>query len=256
MKNKRRVMGLHAAESVLKNTPEQVLNVWLDDKREDRRLNELRQQLTTWGIVAQPASKKKLDSLADGEHHQGIVLELNQPAERDEADLRDALTRVTPHSLYLALDQVQDPHNLGACLRTADAVGVEGVIITRDQSTGITPTVARVACGAAETIPVYRVTNLVRSLALCKDKGLWVVGAAGESARSLYEVDLNLPLVLVTGAEGKGLRRLTREHCDLLVSIPMVGQVESLNLSVATGVLLYETLRQRTCALSGRSRQS
>ncbi len=245
MKGRRRVVGLHAAEAALNNTPDQIVNVWLDDKREDRRLTELRQALMHWGIVPQPALRKKLDALAEGLNHQGIVMELNAPAERDESDLRAALEQTTSRSLYLALDQVQDPHNLGACLRTADAVGVAGVIITRDQSVGLTPTVARVASGAAETVPVFQVTNLVRTLTLCKERGLWIMGAAGESARSLYETDLNLPLVLVVGAEGKGLRRLTRDHCDFLVRIPMQGQVQSLNLSVATGILLYETLRQR-----------
>lgn len=245
MKGKRLVIGLHAAESALNNVPDQILSVWIDAQREDKRLNELRQMLAKWGIVAQPATKKKLDALAEGGNHQGIILELNVPAERDEGDLREALKQVNQGTVYLALDQVQDPHNLGACLRTADAVGVKGVIIPRDQSASLTPAVARVASGAAETVPVYRVTNLVRSLTLCKESGLWIVGAAGESARSLYEIDMNVPLVVVVGAEGKGMRRLTRDHCDFLVNIPMYGQVESLNLSVATGVLLYEALRQR-----------
>jgi 23S rRNA (guanosine2251-2'-O)-methyltransferase len=151
------------------------------------------------------------------------------------------------------LDHVQDPHNFGACLRTADAAGVQGVVLTKDQSAGMTTTVAKVASGAAETMPIYRVTNLARALDWFKESGIWVAGAAGEAAESLYETDLTLPLALVMGAEGQGLRRLTRERCDLLVSIPMAGQVESLNVSVATGVLLFEALRQRRAAALSHS---
>lgn len=245
MKTKRRIVGLHAAESALHNAPDQILNVWVDEKRGDKRVAELLRKLAEWGIVVQSAGKNRLDAMAEGQNHQGIVLELTLPSELGENELRDNLQAGGERPLYLALDQVQDPHNLGACLRTADAAGVKGIIITKDQSVGLTPTVTKVASGAAETVPVFRVTNLVRALTLCKENGLWVAGAAGESARSLYETDLTLPLVLVVGAEGKGLRRLTREHCDFLVRIPMLGQVESLNLSVATGILLYETVRQR-----------
>ena len=148
--------------------------------------------------------------------------------------------------LFLVLDHVQDPHNLGACLRTADAAGVRGVIITKDQAAGLSPVVAKVASGAAEAVPLYRVTNLARTLQWLKEAGLWIVGAAGEAPRSVFETDLNLPMALVMGAEGKGMRRLTRESCDLLVKIPMAGTVESLNVSVATGVLLFEAVRQRS----------
>jgi len=148
-------------------------------------------------------------------------------------------------ALFLVLDNVQDPHNLGACLRSADATGVHGVIITKDNATGITPTVCKVASGAAETVPVYQVTNLARTLRWLKEQGIWVIGTAGEATQTAYKTDFTIPVALVLGAEGKGMRRLTREQCDLLVKLPMLGQVESLNLSVATGVLLYEVVRQR-----------
>ena len=251
MKNRRRIAGLHAAESALRNAPERIVNVWVDERRDDQRVAELLTQLAGFGISWQPASRNRLDVMAEGQNHQGIVMEVTLSQELGEDELKDALLKCQAPALYLALDQVQDPHNLGACLRTADAAGVMGLIVPRDQSASITPTVAKVASGAAETVPMYRVTNLVRALTLCKEQGLWVAGAAGESACSLHETDLSMPLVLVVGAEGKGLRRLTREHCDFLIKIPMLGQVESLNLSVATGILLYEAVRQRSS--SGRS---
>jgi 23S rRNA (guanosine2251-2'-O)-methyltransferase len=186
-----------------------------------------------------------LDKLADSNNHQGIVIEVEMPAELSESDLKNAVLMLSGNPLFLVLDNVQDPHNFGACLRTADAAGVHGVIITKDNATGITPTVCKVASGAAETVPVYQVTNLSRTLRWLKEQGIWVMGAAGEAVKTAYQVDLTVPLALVVGAEGKGLRRLTKEQCDVLIKLPMQGKVESLNLSVATGVLLYETVRQR-----------
>lgn len=251
MKARRRVAGLHAAEAALEHSPDKIVNAWLDERRGDTRIAALAGKLEALGITVQTAGKGRLDALADGQRHQGVVLEMRVPSELGEHDLRDALARQEGMPLFLALDQVQDPHNLGACLRTADAAGVHGLILTKDQSVGMTPTVAKVASGAAETVPIYRVTNLARALDGLKEAGLWIAGAAGEAERSVYQADLNLPLALVVGAEGKGLRRLTRERCDFLVKIPMVGQVESLNLSVATGILLFEAVRQRGAQAPG-----
>ena len=197
------------------------------------------------GIEPEKVDRKRLDRLSDSNNHQGIVIEIDMPTELSESDLKTAIENLTETALFLVLDNVQDPHNLGACLRTADATGVHGVIITKDNATGITPTVCKVASGAAETVPVYQVTNLARTLRGLKDQGLWIIGAAGETTQTLYKTDLTAPIALVIGTEGKGLRRLTKEQCDLLVSIPMCGQVDSLNLSVATGVFLYEAVRQR-----------
>jgi 23S rRNA (guanosine2251-2'-O)-methyltransferase len=245
MTSRRKVAGLHAAESVLEHSPESVVTAWIDDRRRDGRMSGILLKLTALGVRAQATSKNRLDVLAEGYVHQGVVLEVVMPAELGENELRDALNALPTLPFFLVLDHVQDPHNLGACLRTADAAGVHGVILTKDQSVGITPVVAKVASGAAETIPIYRVTNLARTLDWFKQAGLWVVGAAGEASQTAYETDLNLPLALVVGAEGKGLRRLTRERCDVLTKLPMLGAVESLNLSVAAGVLMYEALRQR-----------
>ena len=245
MKVRRRVAGLHAVESVLEHSPDKILSAWADPARTDARVTRLIERLQALGIKPQQANRNRLDTLAEGQAHQGLVIEVIMPGELGENELLTVLESETRLPLFLVLDHVQDPHNLGACLRTADAAGVQGVILTRDQSVGITPVVAKVASGAAETVPVYRVTNLARALTWLKEAGIWVAGAAGEADRTVYETDLNVPLALVMGAEGKGMRRLTRESCDFLVKIPMAGTVESLNVSVATAVLLFEAVRQR-----------
>lgn len=241
----RRIYGLHAARAALEYTPEKLVSAWVDLHRQDGSLGKIVQRLSELGVRVHPADKRQLEKLSGCNNHQGVVFEIELPEELGEDHLKEAVESATPCPLYLVLDHVQDPHNLGACLRTADAAGVKGVIVTKDQSAGLSPAVYKVACGAAETVPLYRVTNLARTLRWMKAQGIWVIGAAGEAPRSLYDTDLTLPLALVIGAEGKGLRRLTREQCDLLVSLPMLGQVESLNLSVAAGILLYEIIRQR-----------
>jgi 23S rRNA (guanosine2251-2'-O)-methyltransferase len=241
-----KLFGLHSVQAALNYTPNKINKIWIDRQRQDKRLSQLLDELASLGIEPEKTDRKKLDRLSEGSHHQGIVAEVELPAELTESELKTAVENLAAIPLFLVLDNVQDPHNLGACLRSADATGVHGVIITKDNAAGITPTVCKVASGAAETVPVYQVTNLSRTLRWLKDRGIWVLGAAGESAQTPYQTDLTVPLALVVGAEGKGMRRLTREQCDILISLPMRGQVESLNLSVATGVLLYEILRQRS----------
>jgi 23S rRNA (guanosine2251-2'-O)-methyltransferase len=245
MSQKRHIVGLHAAQSALEHTPDKLSAAWLDAGRLDAKLSRIKQQLEAAGVSVQLANRKELERLAEGRNHQGVILEVEMPQELGESDLRAALSALSGPAFFLVLDHVQDPHNLGACLRSADAAGVQGVIITKDQAVGITPTVAKVASGAAETVPLYKVTNLARALGWLKDAGIWIVGAAGEAEKTVYQTDLNMSLAIVMGAEEKGLRRLTREHCDFLVKIPMLGSVESLNVSVATGVLLFEAVRQR-----------
>lgn len=240
-----KLFGLHSVQAALDYAPQKVKKAWVDAQRQDQRLKELIEALLALGIDPEKTDRKKLDRFADGKNHQGIVIEITLPGELSESELKTAVENLPATALLLVLDNVQDPHNLGACLRTADAAGVQGVIITKDNATGITPTVCKVASGAAETVPVYQVTNLSRTLRWLKDQGIWIIGAAGETKQTAYQADFTVPLALVVGAEGKGLRRLTREQCDLLVSLPMLGKVESLNLSVATGVLLYEIMRQR-----------
>lgn len=239
-----RLFGLHAAYSALEHAPARIIRAWLGKQRADRKFQALRERLEALGIPIETAERSRLDRLAGSTHHQGVVLEVDLPAERDEHQLEAALAD-RQDLWFLVLDQVQDPHNLGACLRTCDAVGISGVIVPKDRTVGLTPTVFKVASGAAETVPVYRVTNLVRSLTWLKQAGLWIVGAASDAEQLAFEADLSSPLALVLGGESKGLRRLTRETCDFLVRLPMRGTVASLNLSVAAGVLLYEALRQR-----------
>jgi 23S rRNA (guanosine2251-2'-O)-methyltransferase len=245
VKARRKVVGLHAVESVLTGGPERIIQVWVDGGRSDKRLTRLLDAFAQAGIRVQEAPKHQLDTLSDRQNHQGIVLEYLAPDELNEDDLLEAVEQLDHPPFYLVLDHVQDPHNLGACMRSADAAGVDGVISTRDQSVGITPVVAKVASGAADTMPYYRVTNLSRTLNQLKERGVWVVGAAGEADKAYHQADFTGGLAIVMGAEGKGLRRLTRETCDFLVKIPMFGHVESLNVSVATGILLFEAARQR-----------
>jgi len=240
-----KIFGLHSVQAALDYSPTKIHGGWVDGQRQDKRLTEILDDLKKLGVIPEKVDRKRLDKLADGSNHQGIVIEVEMPAELSESDLKTAVENLTGTPLFLVLDNVQDPHNLGACLRSADATGVHGVIITKDNATGITPTVCKVASGAAETVPVYQVTNLARTLRWLKDQNIWVMGAAGEATQTVYQTDLTVPLALVLGAEGKGLRRLTKEECDMLIKLPMFGQVESLNLSVATGVLLYEAVRQR-----------
>jgi len=240
-----KLFGLHSVQAALDYSPQKIHKAWHDNQRQDKRLSQMLEQLLALGIEPEKVDKKRLDRLADGHNHQGIVIEVEMPGELSESDLKTAVQSLSETALFLVLDNVQDPHNLGACLRSADATGVHGVIITKDNATGITPTVCKVASGAAETVPVYQVTNLARTLRWLKEQGIWVIGTAGEAAQTAYKTDFTIPVALVLGAEGKGMRRLTREQCDLLVKLPMLGQVESLNLSVATGVLLYEVVRQR-----------
>lgn len=241
-----KLYGLHSVQAALDYSPKSINKAWVDTQRQDKRLTQAIEALLDLGIEPEKTERKKLDKFAEGNNHQGIVIEVDMPGELSESDLKTAVQSLGGTALFLVLDNVQDPHNLGACLRSCDATGVHGVIITKDNATGITPTVCKVASGAAETIPVYQVTNLARTLRWLKDQGLWIFGAAGEAQQTVYQADLTVPLALVLGAEGKGMRRLTREQCDVLVKLPMQGKVESLNVSVATGVLLYEVIRQRS----------
>lgn len=241
-----KIIGIHAAQSALTYSPQKITRVWLNTERSDKRLEALIETLSDLNVPTEKVERKKLDKLADSANHQGVVLEVSLPEELSENELKTAVEHLTETALFLVLDNVQDPHNLGACLRTADATKVHGIIITKDNAVGITPTVCKVASGAAETVPVYIVTNLARTLRWLKGEGVWIIGTAGEAKQTLYQTDFTVPMALVIGAEEKGMRRLTREQCDLLVKLPMLGTVESLNLSVATGVLLYETVRQRT----------
>ncbi|WP_445371118.1 23S rRNA (guanosine(2251)-2'-O)-methyltransferase RlmB [Methylomonas sp. HW2-6] len=239
------LFGIHAAQAALEYSPQKIRRAWVDSQRQDSRMKPLLDELAALGVGLEKTERKKLDKLADGKNHQGIVVAVELPAMHSEDRLKSDVEALTEPAFYLILDQVQDPHNLGACLRTADAVGAHGVIVTKDNAAGITPTVCKVASGAAETVPVYQVTNLARTLRWLKEQNIWIMGAAGEAEQTVYDMKLDMALALVMGAEGSGMRHLTRQHCDFLVKIPMLGQVESLNVSVAAGVLMYEIFRQK-----------
>ena len=245
MKDLAPVAGIHSVRAALKFGTEGVAELWLERTRRDRRLSEVADLARQAGVKVRQADRDELDAAAGGANHQGVLAWVRVPAARAEQDLTALLDRLETPPFLLLLDEVQDPHNLGACLRTAEAAGVQAVIAPRDNAVGLTPVVCKVASGAAETLPYIQVTNLARVMDALKERGIWLIGTAGEAAEDLYGVDLRGPLGLVLGSEGSGLRRLTRERCDALVRLPMLGQVESLNVSVAAGVCLYEALRQR-----------
>jgi len=237
--------GFHSIEAVLQREPERILEVWVLEGRQDKRLGNVLASISAQGIKTQKVKREKLDELAGSTRHQGMVAHCRSSSPRNENFLEQLLDSLEVPPFLLILDGVQDPHNLGACIRTADAVGVHAVIVPKDNAATLNGTVRKVACGAAETTPFISVTNLARCLRNLKERGVWLIGAAGEVTTSIYQQDMTGPLAIIMGAEGKGLRRLTRETCDHLVTIPMPGNVESLNVSVATGVCLYEALRQR-----------
>lgn len=239
------VFGIHAAGAVVQHGLDRVMNAWVDANRADKKVLQIKEALDHAGISVETSDKRTLEKLSKGGNHQGIVLAVRLPSELSEQELKSAIKRKEGDSFYLVLDQVTDPHNLGACLRTALAAGVDGVIVPKDNACRLTATVCKVASGAAETIPVYRVTNLSRTLDWMKAEGIWLSGAAGEAELIHYEAELSGSIAIVMGAEGKGLRRLTQQQCDQLIKIPMTGDLESLNVSVATGIILYEVVRQR-----------
>ncbi len=210
MKKQELVFGIHAVESLLKHAPERVLEMWLLSGRQDDRVKPLLEMAAQWGIRAQQASRKTLDDKAESTQHQGIIIRVRPARVLTENDL-EALLDKTDSPFLLILDGVTDPHNLGACLRNADAAGVHGVIVPKDNSVGLTPTVSKVACGAAETVPLFQVTNLARTMKRLQERGVWIAGTAGEADSTLYQADLKGALAIAMGAEGKGLRRLSRE---------------------------------------------
>lgn len=239
------VYGLHAVLAALTRSEGETTQLWVDEGRKDARIMHLLHVAQGQKIPIRLVTQRELNELAPGARHQGVIARCKSSPSYNESDLLPFLESLVEPPFLLALDGVQDPHNLGACLRSADAAGVHAVIMPRDRAVALTPTVRKVASGAAETVPFIQVTNLARTLRMLQETGIWVVGTAEEANTNLYDMSLEGPLALVLGAEGSGLRRLTRERCDSLVYIPMAGTVESLNVSVATGICLFEAARQR-----------
>lgn len=239
--------GFHAVQARLRYAPDSIHDVYLDARRQDARMQACIRQLEAAGVQWHAADARRLDGLAHGVRHQGIVaLARATPLAVTIDDVLIPLQESGQSALLLVLDGVTDPHNLGACLRTADAAGVHAVIAPRDRSVGLNATVRRVACGAADTVPYLTVTNLARTLRALRENDVWLIGTDDSASRSIHQTDVLRSTAWVMGAEGEGMRRLTRETCDELVAIPMLGAVESLNVSVASAVCLYESVRQRT----------
>lgn len=238
------VFGIHPIETLLRTEPGRVLSLRLGD-RQDRRIASILALASDAGVTVISTTKDELDTEAGGGRHQGIIATVEPAQVRNEAFLKDLVAATGRETFLLVLDEVQDPHNLGACLRSADGAGAQAVIIPKRRSAGLTAATRKVASGAAETVPLIRVNNLARSMKWLANQGVTLIGLAGDSETPLFDQELTGPLALVLGGEEQGLRRLTREHCDALVSLPMQGAIESLNVSVATGICLYEARRQR-----------
>ena len=238
------VFGIHAVASLLDRQPDRIEAMYVQRGRNDARMEALLERADKLSISYQVIEREKLDEMVDG-RHQGVIVESRGSQIFREGDLDRLLENLDHPALLLILDGVTDPHNLGACLRTADAAGVDAVIVPKDNAAGLNATARKVACGAAEVMPLVQVTNLARTMRNLQQAGIWITGTAGEAEQSIYDMDLSGPMALVMGAEGKGMRRLTRERCDELIKLPMLGSVSSLNVSVAAGICLYEVVRQR-----------
>ena len=243
MSQNEKIFGIHSVESLLSTTPEKVIQLFLQKNRKDNKLNQIESLASSAGVRHQLVDKKKMDNWVNG-NHQGVIAEVKiADALMNENQLLEFVEE-KENCLLLVLDGVTDPHNLGACLRTADAAGADAVIIPKDRSATLTAVARKVACGAADHVPVVKVTNLARYLGQLKELNVWIIGTAGEATSDVYQTRFSGSTALVMGAEGDGMRRLTRENCDQLIKIPMAGSVSSLNVSVATGVCLFEIVRQ------------
>jgi 23S rRNA (guanosine2251-2'-O)-methyltransferase len=249
MSEERHLSGFHAVIARLRAGAGSVRSIYVAASRQDRRMRDLVERARAAGVAVHAADASRLAALAGNDRHQGVVAIVD--ANLRVRTLDEVLEGLAEPALLLVLDGVTDPHNLGACLRSADAFAVHAVIVPRDRAVGLNATVAKAASGAADTVPVISVTNLARTLGELKERGVWILGADVDG-ESLFEADVSGPIAWVLGAEGSGLRRLTRESCDRIITIPMAGAVESLNISVAAGVCLFATCRQRAAAQRGR----
>jgi 23S rRNA (guanosine2251-2'-O)-methyltransferase len=246
MREARAIFGFHAVLARLRAEPASVVEILLDESRQDARARDVVAAAERAGVALHRVPTKRLDGFYGGGRHQGVVARV--ATAQAKASLDDLLDGLQEPPLLLVLDGVTDPHNLGACLRVADAAGVHAVVAPKDRSAGLNATVMKVASGAADTVPFFPVTNLARTLNELKERSIWVVGTDDAATKDLYQADLPAAVAWVMGSEGEGMRRLTRETCDLLVRIPMYGAVESLNVSVAAGLCVYESRRRRVAA--------
>ena len=246
MSKKEILPGIHTVASLLRWQPQRAQSIWLEQNKRNQRIEELIAHANKLGISIQQVQRSKLDQLCEGTQHQGIAASCTPTPLIDEHDLVNQITEASTAPLILILDEVSDPHNFGACLRTADAAGVDAVVVPQRNSAPLSPIVHKIASGATLRLNITKTSNLARFIDAIKKSGVWVYGAAGEASDTIYQSNLSQASAIVMGAEGQGLRRLTQERCDQLYSLPMLGGVESLNVSVATGIFLYEAVRQRT----------
>ncbi len=240
------LFGIHSIDAALTHDPKNILELYFETNSDNPRVKELSERARELGLKPHSRDRAALDRMTGGARHQGAVARYQAPPPRAEAELYALVEKAEKGALLLVLDGVTDPHNLGACLRSAEGAGVTAVIVPKDKAAGITPTVRRASSGAADRVAFFAVTNLARTLKALKERGVWLVGLEGEAEQDFYKLDLTGPLAIVMGSEGEGMRRLTAESCDFRARIPMRGDVESLNVSVATGVTLFEALRQRS----------
>ncbi len=246
MSKKEILPGIHTVTTLLRWQPERIQSLWIEQNKKNSRIDSILKQAKPLGIATQEVQRNKLDQLSEGAQHQGIAAFCSPTLLQDEHDLFTQIGNADHPILLLILDEVSDPHNFGACLRTAEAAGVNAVIIPQRNSSPLTPVVHKIASGASIRVPIVKTSNLSRFIDAIKKLGVWVYGAAGDAPTSIYQANLEQHSAIVMGAEGQGLRRLTQERCDQLFSLPMLGDVESLNVSVATGIILYEAVRQRS----------
>ena len=239
------LIGIHAVEAALNHDVGNLVELYIENGTQNARVKELGERARDLGVKPHARDRAALDRMTGGARHQGVVARYNAPAALPDSALAGLVEAAGRNALVLVLDGVTDPHNFGACLRSAEAAGVTAVVVPKDRAVGVTPTVRRASAGAADRVPIVAATNLARALKALKDAGMWLVGLAGDTDQSVYGIDLDGPIAVVLGGEGEGMRRLTRENCDFVAKIPMQGDIESLNVSVATGIVLFETLRQR-----------
>lgn len=245
-KRTEQIFGIHAVNQMLETSPDRIINVWIQEAINSDSVRAIYDEMNKSGLSVQITPRATMSRMTKNQNHQGVIIEVKPAKKKTDNDLEQILEQNSNNNpLYLILDSVQDPHNLGACIRTAEATKVTAIIIPKDRAVGITDTVRKVASGAVENVTVVTVTNLVRAIKKIKDAGVWVVGADGDAEESIYDMNMKVPTAIIMGGEGKGMRESVMKECDYIAALPILGQIESLNVSVATGVILYEVIRQR-----------
>jgi 23S rRNA (guanosine2251-2'-O)-methyltransferase len=245
-KRTEQIFGIHAVNQILESSPDRIINVWIQGAINSDSVRAIHEQFNKLGLPVQSTPRAVMSRMTKNANHQGVIVEVKPAKKKTDNDLDEILEANKDNNpLYLILDSIQDPHNLGACIRTADATAVTAIIIPKDRSASVNETVRKVASGAVENVTVISVVNLVRAIKKIKESGAWVVGADGEADESIYDMNLTVPTAIIMGGEGKGMRESVMKECDYVASLPILGQIESLNVSVATGVILYEVVRQR-----------